>query len=49
MAVTKTQKYIFRDEEIPDLDQEQGNPPRKSILGKNSIMLLNGFCVDYTE
>lgn len=35
MAVTKTQKYIFRDEEFPDLDQEQGTLPRKSILGEH--------------
>ena len=35
MAITKTQKYIFRDEEMPDMDQEPGNPPRQSILGES--------------
>lgn len=46
MAITKTQKYIFRDEDMPDLDQEPGNPPRQSILGKEAelggpLTLLN--------
>ncbi|XP_067937677.1 neuralized-like protein 2 [Watersipora subatra] len=38
MAITKTHKYIFRDDDLPDMDQEPGNPPRQSILGDGELI-----------
>lgn len=34
MAVTKTKKYVFRDEDSLDLDHDSDLTPPQSLLGK---------------